>query len=143
MANETDVLVETPREYTTVSGAVEKLPPVTWGTEIRVLRVIKEIINETVNSGIFQVKIDEDGNEIIEDDNVTVARLLSLLFETAPDRITEAASALTGKDKPWIEENLVSETIIEILVPFLRTKQESVLKTLKPYTEQVRAAIGQ
>lgn len=138
MSEEVEVLVETPREYKTVTGEVLTLPAITWGREIRVLRVIKDILKETINSGLLKPEVDSNGNVIIESENTSIAKLLALLFETAPDRITEAASALTGKDKKWVEENLVSETILEVLVPFLRSKQDSILKTLQPYLVNVQ-----
>lgn len=140
MSNEAEVLVPTPRVYKTVSGAEKTLPPMTWGKEIRILRVVKDILKETIGSGVFKPTVDAEGNIVMEDDSTAVSQMLVLLFETAPDRITEAASAITGETGKWVEENLISETILEILVPFLKSKQDSILETLKPYLAQAVAA---
>jgi len=131
--NELDVLVPTGRTIRLVDGSVKSLPPVTWGREIRVLRVLSSLIKNLSKTGVL-------GGEVAFTEQEMAAKVMEVLFDLAPEQITEAASALTGEKTQWVEENLDIEGIITLLVPFLQNKQTSIAKTMAPYlprTEEV------
>ncbi len=80
-----------------MDGSVFTIPPTSWGKEIRILRVIKNVMVDVVASGIFQRGVDTAGNPIPIDETEATQKLLTLLFGSAPEQLTEAVSALTGK----------------------------------------------
>lgn len=139
-----DVFVPMPAFVNLANGEKKQLPKMTWGREIRVLKVIKNIMAEIVKSGVFNnaAKVDEEGNpvpmteeEIIAQNTEATSKIMDLIFELGPKELTEAASAITDESAEWVQENMNVEGIIEIVVPFLRSKQDSIMKVLKPYLQ--------
>jgi hypothetical protein len=142
--SEADTLFPTPKTVTLLDGEVFTLPIITWGREIRILRVIKAILAGVFGKEATPKRIPVIEDTMPEDEKATIRaelaainaemtqHLLSVLLEKGPEQITEVASALFNKPGEWIEENVSIETILEVAVPFLRNKQTTILKALNP-----------
>lgn len=134
---ELDVLVPEPEVVKTVKGEVVVIPPVSWGREVRILRIVKDIMAKLSASNLFNmnIKTDENGNALITDEQQTeiVGQIMTLLLETATEKLTEAAAAITNRDPKWVEDNLDMEGILNIIVPFLRSKRDSLSATMQKY----------
>lgn len=139
---EDQVLVPTPDTILLNNGERYTIPPITWGREIRILRVIRTVLN-----GVFgeaPKRIPQITEDMSEDQKARIAgelaainaqmtqHLLTVLLDEGPEQITEAASALFDQDTQWIEENLTIDRILEALVPFLRNKQMAIMGVLTP-----------
>ena len=139
---ETEVLVPLPKLLRLVDGTEFTVPAISWGREIRLLRVIKDVMQEAMQSGLFNRQLDEDGNPVTIDENLAIQKFLSLLLGTAPEKLTEAASAITGQKPEWVLEKLTIEPIVELVIFFLRSKQDSLLQVLQPYLPTAVAVVG-
>jgi hypothetical protein len=114
--------------------------PVSWGKEIRILRVVKDVLQELMETGVFKTVAEGETVAPGHDEDVAM-KIMTLLFDKGPGQLTEAASAICGQEKEWVEENLQIEDIIEVLVPFLQRKQELIVKALRPYMSTMTEAL--
>ena len=125
---ETDALLPDKKFITLVNGKSFELPLLVWGTELRLLKVFKEILHDVIATGIFSGQAMDAA-----DQQAASTKLMTLLLGTAPEKLTEAAAALTRQKHEWVLENLTIETVLELVSSFLSTKSASVGKVLAPY----------
>ncbi len=134
---EIDVLVPEDGEVTTITGEKVTFPPLSWGREVKVLRIIKDVMTKLADADVFKIdfEVDEEGNTKIKDGQETqlISKITGVLLDTATDSLTGAVAAITGKDNKWVEENLDAERILAILVPTLRSKRDSLGVLLQKY----------
>src|SRR5438552_4817433 len=125
---ETDTLLPEAQYVTLADGKQFELPLLTWGAELRLLRVFKEILHDVIATGIFSGQAMD-----ATDQQAASTKLMTLLLGTAPEKLTEAASALTKQKHEWVLEHLTIETVLELVSRFLSVKSASVGKVLAPY----------
>lgn len=142
---EDQVLIPTPAKVTLNDGTTYEIPAISWGREIRILRVIKTVLQAVfgeeaqppripqITEGMSEAEQDRVRAEIAAINSRMTNHLLQVLLDTGPEQITEAASALFDQKPEWVEENVTIEGILEVLVPFLRNKQYTIMKVFNPF----------
>ena len=132
-----DVLVPEDVEVTTINGDKIVIPPMPWGREVKILRIIKDIMGNLSSSGVFNIpfELDENGDPKISQDaiNDVMGKVTELLLDTATEKLTQAVATIVNKEPEWVEENLDAERILYILVPFLRDKRDSLGVALQKF----------
>lgn len=134
---ELDVLVPEDSTVTTIKGETITLTPLSWGREVKILRIIKDIMGKLGDSHVFDIELETDENGVTKvkegQAQELVGRITEVLLDTATDSLTAAVAAIVGKDDKWVEDNLDAERILDILVPFLRSKRDSIGMVLQKY----------
>lgn len=92
-------------EITLSKGEVVSVPPLTWGKELKIYKIITKILSQS------SVSLDSEGNPQFDDSGV-----LNFMGNFATD-ITDIATIVLTKDKKWVEANLTSKDIVEFIVP--------------------------
>ena len=131
-----DVWVLHKHRLVTITGEEHECPKCSWRMERQVLRCIAGVIEPLVSSNVFAVTTESGGA------NDQVIRILEILLQQAPDKVTEAAAVLTGTDVQWVDENLNIEGIIDLLVPFFASKRKAILERLGPMLERMATRIN-
>lgn len=109
-------------ELKLASGKEIRLPKITWGKEISALAIVGQIIN------------DIDEFQEVDFETITVSEILKLIggvVTKAPDKVTKIVSILTDQTPEEVEENFDSENVMQVLVPFFRTRWKKVAKAFR------------
>lgn len=115
--DDTETFVETPKFVQLVDGSQFPVPICTWGTEIRLIKLLGGIILEIWKSGAFSGQATTN----------TIGELLKLLFTDSPERITDAAAAILGQETEFVETRLNGEGVLKLVLPFLQSRLNSIL----------------
>ena len=124
-STEIELFVLEKQKIRTVHGEEIQVPPLTWGKEFEISKLINSVLGVLVRTGVFS------GKPPTEDQ---IPEVLNVIFCEAPDAITKAMAVLLGKDEKWVKENLISEEIMRLLIPFLKSKQESLAMAIQRYS---------
>lgn len=124
-----------------VDGNEHQIPKISFKREQIVLRVIGETISTIWNSDLFRdtASVAAKGGGVSD---LAQAALLGLLFEQAPDKLAKIAAAICGKDEEWVGDNLDSESILELILPFLKHRQTRIVAALSRLTGNFPAAVA-
>jgi len=110
----------------TVEGEEIEIPKVAFAKERLVIDVIKEVYAKL-----------RDRKELLEASDETLPFVaVSALLEVAPGAAVKVASIALEKSEEWVEENLDSEGIAEVVLPFF-------VKFLKLMSEKVAPLLSQ
>jgi len=93
----------------TLSGERLKIPLSNWRKEARGFKLLGRLLSKIA------------GSRKVNFDEITADRLFEILPEIlaeAPDEAEEAAMLVLDKDQEWIRENLDTETLLEVILPF-------------------------
>jgi hypothetical protein len=122
------------QKVTTLDGEEVSVPRISWGKERRILEHINDLLDVIAKSGILTGSKPEGD---------AMSDLLAFIFKAAPERMTKAVAILLEKEETWVEDNLVSEEIVGLLLPFLQSKRDSlaavVAKHLAPLVAQMQS----
>jgi hypothetical protein len=132
-----DVLVPEDTKVTTISGEEVIIPAMPWGREVKILRIIKELMGTLSDSGVFNIpfEVDENGDPKVSSEAMTdvMGKVTELLLDTATEKLTGAVALIVNKDIKWVEDNLDAERIVYILVPFFQDKRDSLSVALRKF----------
>jgi hypothetical protein len=104
-----------------INGSDVRIPVnVPWGTEKKLLPIIAVVYEKIPAIGQFIANlIEEDEEKKTPVNSKEFADNIPDLLRSIPDQLSEIAAVLTGKDTKWIEENLVFESLMGLISPFL------------------------
>lgn len=132
-SNDLDIFLPDPRTFTDLQGNEFQTRKIGWGSESKIAfkfgKIIVKIMKATAGMGPVKDLQDIDFTMLSMDEIIEQA------MTEAPDLVTDAAVALTGKERKWVDENLDLETVLEIVVPFFKrrwTKWSSLLQRFVP-----------
>jgi hypothetical protein len=103
------------------SGEELEIKPLTWGKEIKVLKLISSFFGDseilTAVQAISKIKDEEeDSTESLD----VLSKLLLPAIDEAPDAITKIVAIITDETSEFVEESLTSEDVMKVFVPFLK-----------------------
>lgn len=119
---ELQAFVPIPKYIKTLSGEQVEVPKTAWKDEIQIGRLISKAVTEIPDL------------QKVDWRNIKIQDMISLLptvINVAPEVITGITSSLLKKDNEWVEENLNSESILELLGPFFKGSLNRILKNVK------------
>lgn len=106
---EIESLVPIPKHVVALDGTKVEVPKTTWKDEIQIGRLVSKAMLDVPELGKIAAKTIGLGEMI---------SMLPKVLEVAPGAITSITSILLKKEETWIEDNLDSEIIMELLGPF-------------------------
>lgn len=119
---ELQAFVPIPKSIKTLSGEQVEVPKTAWKDEIQIGRLLGKAVTEIPDL------------QKVDWRNIKIQDMISLLptvINVAPEVITGITSSLLKKDNEWVEENLNSESILELLGPFFKGSLNRILKNVK------------
>lgn len=96
-------------------GAEIVLPTLSWGRESKVMKIFLTLINK---SGDLKSIFSEGKGEDISP--MKLIAILPVWLEQFSDKVSEMVGILINKDVAFVEENLTTEDILRLLVPFFK-----------------------
>jgi hypothetical protein len=122
------------KTITTISDKRIDIPKVSWKTEIRVLKYLSDAVKE----------VPELASDLTSE-NPNFLKILPLLLEKVPDTVTAMAAEILKKDNSWIEDELDSERLMDLLFPFfgrfISKLTAAVTKIMAPAAAPVEAPL--
>lgn len=103
-------------ELITLSGERFLIPKVTWGKEIQVGHAIGRVMEK-----LKDVRAGTKWN---------IDKLIPQLLQYAPKEVTHMVAILLEKEDVWVEQNLNSDQIMGILLPFFMSRITMLTKHL-------------
>ena len=139
---ETDFAVFDPAtiKLTTVHGEPVTVPPITFRKERKISKLLSGLLGHVIDSGIFatdDLPLGPDGQPdlvaITRRNNGIMTHFAKLLLDVGVDQMAEATAILLNKDedRDWVEDNLTSEAMLDLLIPFLASKRDSIRSVLE------------
>jgi hypothetical protein len=129
--DDTSVFVDPPSSVRLVTGEDFVIPPCAWGTEIKLVRLLSDVIAAAWKSNAFRGD-NPDGQ----------VELVQFLFTEAPEKLTLAAAAILQKKPEWIEASLDSEGVLSVVLPFLRSRLTKILGTVQKQLGNMQGVAG-
>jgi len=107
---EIEAFTKSEREFTLSNGQTIKIKPLTWGQELKIIKILGELLNKTTqNTSVVVESLGE----------IELGSSIGALLEESPEAITKICAIITGLTTEEIETNFVFEDIVEICFPFL------------------------
>ena len=103
----------------TVAGETINIPALNWAKELRLLALIEGVLG--------------DMSEVMRDENAETSDVIARALAVAPDKVTEFVSVVLEQDNTWVEEKLDLPTVVEVVVPLLRSRLDLVMERVNPY----------
>jgi len=103
----------------TVAGEVINIPALNWAKELKLLALIEGVLG--------------DMSEVLRDENAETSDIIAKALAVAPDKVTEFVSVVLEQDNAWVEEKLDLPTVVEVVVPLLRSRLDLVMERVNPY----------
>jgi hypothetical protein len=132
-----------PRRVTLVNDETYDVPRVSFKREMIILGVIGETVGDVVKSGIFDKmpigSTDEETKSAVESAQTS---LLQMLFTGAPEKLAKIAAAICAQSEDWVGDNLDSESILELILPFLKHRQTRIVAAVARHTGNIQQAVA-
>jgi len=110
-----------PESLTTFTGKKLKWPVVTWSKEVRVLRLLGDVID----------RVPELTDADYEDFSAGhIVKIFGAIMQRVPEHITEAVCILTDKEEEWVMNNMDSSDIVSLLYPFFLERKQMIMTAL-------------
>ncbi len=103
----------------TVAGETIEIPALNWAKELKLLALIEAVLG--------------DMSEVLRDENSETSDIIAKALSVAPDKVTEFVSVVLEQDNTWVEEKLDLPTVVEVVVPLLRSRLDLVMERVNPY----------
>lgn len=123
--NEIDIFVPL-EEIETIKNEKVKVPKVSWKKETEISKILAGCLKTVLTPGLLEKAENISPTDII--------KLLPNLSDNFLPSLTKVVSIILEKDTEWIENNLDSEKVVELILPFfaklskLRGKIQEALK---------------
>jgi len=104
---------------TTVAGEKIDIPALNWAKELKLLALIEAVLG--------------DMSEVLRDENSETSDIIAKALSVAPDKVTEFVSVVLEQDNDWVEQKLDLPTVVEVVVPLLRSRLDLVMARVNPY----------
>jgi len=103
----------------TVAGETIDIPALNWAKELKLLALIEAVLG--------------DMSEVLRDENSETSDIIAKALSVAPDKVTEFVSVVLEQDNDWVEQKLDLPTVVEVVVPLLRSRLDLVMERVNPY----------
>ncbi len=103
----------------TVAGEVINIPVLNWAKELKLLALIEGVLG--------------DMSQVLRDVDAETSDIIAKALAVAPDKVTEFVSVVLEQDNAWVEEKLDLPTVVEVVVPLLRSRLDLVMERVNPY----------
>lgn len=110
---------------TTLDGDTVKVPKVSWGTELKVISILEKVL-KVISDDVGALNLQKDG-----------VKLVQVLMEKTPEKLTELVSVILRKEALWVEENLDSSEIISVVVPLLVARLTLITQKITPFLNKM------
>ena len=123
------------KEIELTNGGAIKVPPLSWGKELQIIKILGNTYNKVIKSN------KEILSSIISDSSETyrgkgtieldISHIIGNIMSETPDAITKICSIITGKSEKYITDKLVLEDVMEICLPFLGVLLKKMTKLME------------
>ena len=134
---EIDKLLPEKRFVATVTGQQIEIPVIVWKREVAILRALGKLI-AVLPKELFQTEGASTPGSLLKSLSTKLPAILgSLTSDEALEQITAIAAEVIGRDSQWVEENLSSVQIVELIIPFLLKRAKDLTTTLPKLTRSL------
>lgn len=115
------------------------VPIVSWKREIQILRALSSLL-AAVPPEVFKVELDKKekripGAAVKKFAEQFPAILQAIATEERLQDLTKIAAEILDKEPSWVEDNLASPQIVELIIPFLLKRLTELTQRLPDATE--------
>lgn len=123
------------KEIELTNGGTIKVPPLSWGKELQIIKILGNTYNRVIKSNkeILSSLI-SDSSETYKDKGtieLDISHIIGNIMSEAPDAVTKICSIITGKSEKYITDKLVLEDVMEICLPFLGVLLKKMTKLME------------
>lgn len=130
--DELDKLLPQTRTITTIFNETVEIPIISWRREVIILRALSKLFGQFPKE-LFESNDKESiaPGTILKGLKAKLPFILSVLAsDEALQHITEIAAQILNKETTWVEENLGSPQIVELIIPFLLKRSKELMLTM-------------
>ncbi len=120
--DETQVFFPDSNKFVTSSGEEITIPRITWGKEIKLLKIASGIMKSVPE--LANLNADPEKGLQVSD----VLKLIPSILETVPEQITSFVALMLDRTPEWVNDNLSSEDIVKLVFPFFRKFINNLVK---------------
>jgi hypothetical protein len=134
VTDDAGTFVAEPRQIQLIDGTLFKLPPCSWGTELKLIKLLGDVFAKAWQGGLF-------GGTPMTDTLDPQMAVINLLFTESPDKLTKAASAITRQPEEWVQDNLDSDGILQVVLPFLQSRLRKIVEAVGKQIATMQAQV--
>ena len=106
------------------SGEQIKIPRITWGKEIKLLKSASAIIKSVPELNSLSIN-PETGVQLTD-----ILKLVPSILETVPEQVTGFVALMLDRTSEWVNENLSSSDVVGLVFPFFKKFMANLVGTL-------------